>query len=144
MIATQRQRNRPIVAVDAARYRLRLLNAANARRYDLRLEPPPPDGFVQIGTDGGLLAAPVQHDHIEMAPAQRFDVIVDFSAYRPGTEVTLMNDFGRGSMAQVMRFVVGARADDKSRIPDELTTIEALDTMSKENCPQVERRSLTS
>jgi spore coat protein A len=118
----------PIVNVDGARYRLRLLNAANARRYDVRLDPPPPGGFVQIGTDGGLLAQPLQHDHIEMAPAQRFDVIVDFSAYQPGTEVTLVNDFASGSMGQVMRFIVGARAEDNSRIPDRLTTIEPLNT----------------
>ena len=86
----------PVVNVEGARYRLRFLNAANARRYDLRLDPSPPDGFVQIGTDGGLLEQPVQHDHIEMAPAQRFDVIVDFSAYQPGTVVTLVNDFDSG------------------------------------------------
>ncbi len=121
----------PVVNVEGARYRLRLLNAANARRYDLRLDPPPPDGFVQIGTDGGLLAQPVRHDHIEMAPAQRFDVIVDFSTYRPGTEVTLVNDFDSGRMGQVMRFVVGARVDDSSRIPDRLTTIEPLDTTAE-------------
>ena len=41
----------PVTIVDRARYRLRILNAANARRYDLRLDPPHPDGFVQIGTD---------------------------------------------------------------------------------------------
>ena len=99
----------PVVNVEGARYRLRFLNAANARRYDLRLDPSPPDGFVQIGTDGGLLEQPVQHDHIEMAPAQRFDVIVDFSAYQPGTVVTLVNDFDSGGMGQVMRFIVGDR-----------------------------------
>ncbi len=120
----------PVVGVEGARYRLRFLNAANARRYDLRLDPPPPNGFVQIGTDGGLLAQPVQHDHIEMAPAQRFDVIVDFSGYQPGTKVTLVNDFDSGPMGQVMRFIVGARAEDSSRIPDRLTTIEPLDTTS--------------
>ena len=63
-----------------------------------------------------------------MAPAQRFDVIVDFSAYQPGTNVTLVNDFGSGDMAQVMRFVVGSQGDDDSRIPDTLTAIEPLDT----------------
>ena len=120
----------PVVNVEGARYRLRFLNAANARRYDLRLDPSPPDGFVQIGTDGGLLEQPVQHDHIEMAPAQRFDVIVDFSAYQPGTVVTLVNDFDSGGMGQVMRFIVGDRAEDSSRIPDKLTTIEPLDTTS--------------
>jgi len=118
----------PIFNVEGARYRFRLLNAANARRYDLRLDPPPPDGFIQIGTDGGLLAEPLQHDHIVMAPAQRFDVIVDFSGYQPGTNVTLVNDFGSGDMARVMRFVVGARGGGDSRIPDRLTTIEPLDT----------------
>ena len=47
--------------VDGARYRLRLLNASNARRFEFALDPPPPDGapFVQIASDGGLLAAPV-------------------------------------------------------------------------------------
>ena len=120
----------PTVDVEGARYRLRLLNASNARRYDLRLDPPSPDGFVQIGTDGGLLEQPLQHDHIEMASAQRFDVIVDFPAYQPGTVVTLLNDFASGRIGQVMRFVVGARAEDGSRIPDRLTTIETLDTTS--------------
>ncbi len=119
----------PVANVDGARYRLRFLNASNARRYDLRLDPPPPDGMVQIGTDGGLLAQPLRHNNIEIAPAQRFDVIVDFSAYQPGTEVTLRNDFGRGRMGQIMRFVVGARVEDDSRIPEKLTTIEPLDTM---------------
>lgn len=41
------------------RYRLRLLNASNARRYELALDPPPEEGasFVQIGSDGGLPGA---------------------------------------------------------------------------------------
>lgn len=118
----------PTTEVEGARYRLRLLNASNARRYDLRLDPAPPDGFVQIGTDGGLLEHPLSHDHIEVAPAQRFDVIVDFAAYEPGTVVTLVNDFDTGTMAKVMQFVVGDRVEDTSRIPERLTTIEPLDT----------------
>ena len=55
----------PVHEVDAARYRLRILNASNARRYQLRLDPPPPSGspFVQIGSDGGLLAAAERQGH---------------------------------------------------------------------------------
>ena len=121
----------PTVEVEGARYRLRFLNAANARRYDLRLDPPPPDGFVQIGTDGGLLAHPIVHDHIVMAPAQRFDVIVDFSSYQSGTVVTLVNDFADGPLGLVMRFVVGSKAEDSSRVPDTLTTIEPLNTTAE-------------
>ncbi|MEV7907802.1 multicopper oxidase family protein, partial [Streptomyces anulatus] len=70
----------PLAQVPAVRHRLRLLNASNARRYRLVLDPPPPGGkaFVQIGTDGGLLGRPLPHDALELAPAQRFDVVVDF------------------------------------------------------------------
>ena len=51
----------PVHEVDAARYRLRLLNASNARRYRLALTVPgaPDLPLVQIGSDSGLLAAPV-------------------------------------------------------------------------------------
>jgi len=57
----------PTAEVARARYRLRILNASNARRYDLRLDPPPPTGpaFTQIGSDVGLLAAPRPLDRVQ-------------------------------------------------------------------------------
>ncbi|MGW4498260.1 multicopper oxidase family protein [Micromonospora sp. NPDC004336] len=87
----------PVLATDRARYRLRLLSASNARRYRLALDPPPPGGggVVQIGGDGGLLRHPVRHDELDISPAERFDVLVDFSRYRPGTRVRLVNRLGR-------------------------------------------------
>lgn len=59
----------PVLDVAAARYRFRVLNASNARRYDLRLDPAPTVGraFVQVGADAGLLAEPVPHDHLPLA-----------------------------------------------------------------------------
>ncbi len=41
----------PVLEVTNTRYRFRLLNASNARRYRLALDPPPPNGpaFAQIG-----------------------------------------------------------------------------------------------
>ncbi|OLE30188.1 MAG: copper oxidase [Actinobacteria bacterium 13_1_20CM_3_71_11] len=119
----------PLAEVPAVRHRLRILNASNARRYRLALDPPPPGGggLVQIGTDGGLLPHPIAHDAIEIAPAQRFDVVVDFSRYRPGQAVTLVNEFGSGGTGNVMRFRVGARAADPSRVPDTLSDVPPLD-----------------
>ena len=38
--------------------------------------------FVQIGTDGGLLEKPVPVSEIILAPAERADVIIDFSKHR--------------------------------------------------------------
>jgi len=111
----------PFHEVGGARYRLRLLNASNARRYRLMLDPPAP--FVQIGTDGGLLAAPLTHDAIELAPAQRFDVVVDFGRYAPGTRVRLINTFGSGTTRDVLQFRVGARATDGTSIPAVLSTV---------------------
>ncbi|MFI6595380.1 multicopper oxidase family protein [Nonomuraea sp. NPDC050536] len=115
----------PVFEVEAARYRLRLLNASNARRYGLALEPGLP--YTQIGSDGGLLERPVTHDEIQISPGERYDVIVDFSGVRPGGEVTMRNTLGSGSTAQVMRFRVTRRTADESRIPARLARVERLD-----------------
>jgi FtsP/CotA-like multicopper oxidase with cupredoxin domain len=118
----------PVLEVDAARYRLRLLNASNARRYRLTLDPPPRTGpsFVQIGSDAGLLGTPRPQQAIVSAPAERFDVLVDFSGYAVGTEVTLRNTYGSGGTGDVMRFVVARRAADDSAIPPKLVDVEPL------------------
>ncbi len=118
----------PELEVDAVRYRFRILNASNARRLRLRLDPAPSggNGFVQIGSDGGLLARPVRHQELDLAPAERFDVVVDFSRYRPGTVVTMRNQLGAGSTGRVMRFRVGNRASDDTAVPDRLATVEPL------------------
>jgi spore coat protein A len=118
----------PELAVDTARYRFRMINASNARRYRLVLDPPPPEGpaFVQIGSDGGLLETPLAQDAVQLAPAERFDVVVDFSGYPAGTTVTLTNALGVGSTDSVMRFRVARRVRDDSHVPDRLTEIEPL------------------
>jgi spore coat protein A, manganese oxidase len=114
----------PVHPVDRARYRLRLLNASNARRYRLELDPPPPGGkaLVQIGSDGGLLSRPVRHDTLDIVPAERFDVLVDFARYPAGTRVRLRNRLGAGRTGEVLRFDVGSRTGDDSRIPATLSS----------------------
>jgi spore coat protein A len=110
----------PVHEVDPARYRLRLLNASNARRYRLALDPQPPGGgaFAQIGSDGGLLERPRRHDTLRIAPAERFDVVVDFSRYKPGSHVRLVDLDG----GDVMRFdVTGSGRGDDSAVPDRLS-----------------------
>ncbi|WP_028922702.1 multicopper oxidase family protein [Pseudonocardia acaciae] len=114
----------PVAEVDAARYRLRLLNASNARRYRLALEPG--GRFTQIGSDGGLLARPMRHVEFDIAPGERFDMVVDFAEYPVGTEVTLVNRLETGPAGLVMRFRVARRARDDSSVPRQLTEIEQL------------------
>ncbi len=114
----------PVLQVDTARYRFRMLNASNARTYRLALDSS--QGFVQIGTDQGLLAEPVALDTITIAPAQRFDVIIDFSRNKPGDQITLTNQLGSGSTAAVLRFAVARATSDTSSVPAKLSTIDAI------------------
>ena len=112
----------PFLEVTNTRYRFRLLNASNARRYRLALDPMPRGGqaFVQVGSDVGLLDRPVSHQQIEIAQAERFDVVVDFSAYPIGTQVTLTNQLGSGTTSRVMRFHVTREAKEDSTVPSRL------------------------
>jgi spore coat protein A len=67
----------PYFEVEPRRYRFRLLNASNGRFYYLSLSNGDP--LRQIGTDQGLLPAPVAAKSITLAPAERADVVVDFA-----------------------------------------------------------------
>ncbi|MDX2969207.1 multicopper oxidase family protein [Kribbella solani] len=113
----------PIHEVDAARYRLRLLNASNARHYDL--EAVRDDGrrldLVQIGADQGLLQAPVKHRNLPLAPAERYDVIIDFADVPIGSRVRVRNRLGSGRTKEVLAFHVVRTATDTSRIPEVLS-----------------------
>jgi spore coat protein A len=123
----------PVHEVAATTYRLRILNASNARRLQLVLDPSPPDGsraFTQVGTDGGLLEQPQRRSTLTLAPAERADVVVDFGAYPVGTQVGLVNRLSRGGTGRVMRFDVVRRGPDDARVPDRLGTIERLDPAS--------------
>jgi FtsP/CotA-like multicopper oxidase with cupredoxin domain len=67
--------------------RLRLLNGCNARTLSLRLDSPLP--MLQVANEGGLLGAPVARTSIALAPGERAEVLVDFSAVAIGQAVRL-------------------------------------------------------
>jgi len=77
----------PTVTVERTRYRLRILNASNARIFDLALGGEDP--WTLVGGDGGLLAAPAEIGRLMLATGERAEVVVDFSRYRPGERVML-------------------------------------------------------
>lgn len=119
----------PYLDVATTLYRFRMLNASNARRYEIELDPAPQDGsaFIQVGSDGGLLSKPVTHEHLAISPAERFDLVIDFSQYAVGDTVTLKDRLGDGPTEQVMQFRVTRDERDDSSVPDELAEIEQLD-----------------
>ncbi|MFI9250580.1 multicopper oxidase family protein [Streptomyces sp. NPDC053069] len=120
----------PYREVTATRYRLRLLNGSNARRYRLALRASNGRSlpFVQIGSDQGLLARPQTLETLTLTPGERFDVVVDFSACSAGTEVTLVNALADGPMRNVLRFRVTGPARDDSTIPTRLSSFRPLST----------------
>jgi FtsP/CotA-like multicopper oxidase with cupredoxin domain len=66
---------------------LRLVNAANARYWDLSLEG---QQMRVVATDGGWLSEEVPVDHIQVAPGERMTLAVDWVG-SPGDELRLMN-----------------------------------------------------
>jgi FtsP/CotA-like multicopper oxidase with cupredoxin domain len=82
--------------VTARPHRLRLLNACNTRTCKLAWNDGSP--LTVIGTDGGLLTAPLQRDYVTLAPAERIDLWVDFARWRAGTELRLQSLAFEGGM----------------------------------------------
>jgi len=79
----------PNMNVDQGQYRLRLLDGSNARFYTLSFSNNMP--FLQIGSDGGYLKAPVTLTELTIAPGERTDILVDFSGLETGAKVMLTN-----------------------------------------------------
>ncbi len=78
----------PKQAVEPCAYRLRILNAADTRTFILSFSSNV--RFHMVGTDGGFMAAPVTMRSLVLMPAQRADLVVDFSACA-GMQVMLHN-----------------------------------------------------
>src|SRR3954470_7636701 len=138
----------PVLDVQPATYRLRAINGSNARTYRLVLlrdGAPELERITQIGTDHGLVRtpAPVPVDGLLLAPAERVDLLVDFSDLAPGSELTVLNTAaapfdgatfpaadaenaadveGLLPYPQVLRFRVAGQGSSGISIPRELAT----------------------
>ncbi|MEP6478605.1 MAG: multicopper oxidase domain-containing protein [Rhodoglobus sp.] len=68
----------PYLDVTTDVVRLRLLNASPARVFNFEFADA--RMFALVGTDGGLLEAPYQTDHIQLSPGERAEVLVSMTA----------------------------------------------------------------
>ncbi len=106
----------PFLEVQPRKYRFRLVNASNGRFYFLSL----PKGPVlhHIGSDQGLLAAPVKARQLNISPGERMDVIVDFSEHA-GEEIFLANQ-----EQHILQFrVAKGKVEDPSSLPSRLREV---------------------
>jgi FtsP/CotA-like multicopper oxidase with cupredoxin domain len=84
----------PVLRVARRKYRLRLLNGGPSRFYQFYLVRPNNviQPFTYIANDGNLLEKPLLNQtNVRLAPAERGDIVVDFSRYPVGTELYLVN-----------------------------------------------------
>jgi len=109
---------RPFFEVEPRLYRFRILNTANSRFFGLSLSNDQP--LVQIGSDQGFLTSPTEIKHLNLAPAERADLLIDFSQ-SAGQTLHL-----RTGALDILQFRVAKQATDTQThsVPKALRTIQ--------------------
>lgn len=110
---------KPNLEVNRVKMRFRIVNGANASNFNLKLDNR--DGFYQIASDGGFLEKPVSQRNIMLSPGERAEIIVDFSKYEKGTQLSLMSN-----KEAIMTFNVKGDGKDDTEVPSTLTNIERM------------------
>jgi spore coat protein A, manganese oxidase len=143
----------PVMRVKRRVYRFRILDVSISRSYRFRLSTGDP--VTMVATDGGLMPRSREVEQWRQATAERYEVLIDFSKYRPGQRIVLQNlsnpnnhDFDHTD--KVMTFVVtdapfSKRDPTWRRMPDTLASshvmgLKASDA-SRERSLRVERQN---
>ncbi|WP_242850074.1 multicopper oxidase family protein [Clostridium polynesiense] len=116
----------PYLKVEPRKYRFRILNASNTRAYTISLSNG--NSFIQIGTDGGLLSEPVEIRSATLEPAERIDVVIDFSKNK-GEKIQLMNVDNNPNTRFIMEFKVTLplKSKDTSEVSEMLYPMSHID-----------------
>jgi spore coat protein A, manganese oxidase len=113
----------PYFEVEPRKYRFRLINVANTSFFDLSLSHDQP--LQQIASDQGLLSKPLERARIELYPAERADVVIDFSGL-VGKSIQL-----RHQSQGILEFRVRSNgARDASVLPVTLRDVPRIDPSS--------------
>ena len=111
----------PNLKVYKRKYRFRVLNASISRGYRLQMSNSAPISV--IGTDGGLTPQVQATTQLRIGMAERYEIVIDFSKYTPGTKVQLLNlgvpnstDFD--NTGKIMQFQV---VDTPAGVPADVT-----------------------
>ncbi|MEV6716731.1 multicopper oxidase domain-containing protein [Lentzea sp. NPDC051208] len=101
-------RPQPYFEVKRKLYRLRLINGSNLEMFKFRLSTGAP--FLQIASDGGFLRVPAVRQEIDVWPAERAEVLVDFRSVPPGTAIALQNVAALSeNKRDILQFRVGGK-----------------------------------
>lgn len=100
--------------------RLRILNGSNARSYDFNFSDK--TKFYQIASDGGFLEKSVEMTNVILAPAERAEILVDFSEYKVGDKITF-----RDTENNLMTINIIEDSTKKADIPKKLVDMPKYD-----------------
>jgi len=130
----------PYLMVDQGKYRFRILNGSQSREYIFRLEnmtdPGNDPSFMLIGTDLGLVGAPIDlgNSYGIHGPAERMDVVIDFADYPVGTEIILRNDDPTPPLLpSIMKFIVTDQPGHTDPLPATLRVVTPMPASSADN-----------
>lgn len=113
------------VATATAAHRIRVLNGSNARTYVLAWSDQSP--LTVIGTDGGLLEAPVERPYVILGPAERVELWADFRTAEADSEIALISyAMGGGDPFLIARFSFNRAASESLSLPERLTQFAPL------------------
>ncbi|WP_257884947.1 multicopper oxidase family protein [Variovorax sp. RO1] len=137
----------PVLRVARRKYRLRLLNVGPSRFYEFVLQNTGGTTvypYTQIASDGNLLPAPIVNQlRVRIAPAERADIVVDFSRFPLNTTLYLVNqltqvDTRKPGLVQspgtrVLKFIVDRQppTPDLSVVPSVLRPLRDLPSASE-------------
>ncbi len=114
-----------VVTTGATAHRIRVLNGSNARTYVLAWSDQSP--LTVIGTDGGLLEAPVERPYVILGPAERIELWADFGTAAPDDEIALISyALGGGEPFLLTRFQFNQMVSSNLTLPDQLTQFTPL------------------
>ncbi|MFC0302150.1 multicopper oxidase family protein [Virgibacillus soli] len=124
----------PYLEVPQGYVRFRILNGSNGRTYRFSLDNN--QKFYQIASDGGFLEKPIEMSALRLSPAERAEILVDFSEVKAGDKIKLINtasDFVNSASSaddtktktELMEFVVTDKQSGVNEIPKQLTKIES-------------------
>lgn len=130
--------HKPKQKIKRGTYRLRLINASNARLYNIAFSDN--REFNVIGSDGGLLASAVTVQSIPLGPSERYDILVDFSDASVNDRISLVSlqyspphghmgtpPYPQGLPFDLIEFEVAEGVASKYNIPNVLSTFDRFD-----------------
>src|SRR5699024_867840 len=97
--------------------RLRILNGSNARSYNFNFT----DGteFYQIASDGGFLEESIRMDKLQLAAAERVEILLDLTEYALGDQL-----YFRDGNNNLMSIKITEESDEEGNIPEKLVEID--------------------